>query len=477
MRTTKLVIAMVMMLSVSAYAAPLRDHPATDMGAGWRLGTQAYTFNRFTFFEAVDKAAQIGLDWIEAYPGQRLCKELPEAKMHHTMPAGQRELVQKKLAESGIRLVCYGVVGLPNNEEECRRVFNFCKIMGIENIASEPPEDAFDLIDRLCREYRIAVAIHNHPKPSHYWNPDTVLKVCQGRSKWIGACADTGHWMRSGVNPLEAVKQLQAEKRIIYFHLKDLNEFGIRNAHDVPWGKGKANMPLILKYLAESNFRGVFSAEYEHNWLNSVPELQQCAKFFNQASWMLKPSGWKPLLKDDLSNAQFKPGSWTLENDVLARQGGGYIWTKERFGDFILDLEFKVVKGANSGVFIRTGNLRDLVQNSIEVQIHDTGDGATHGDCGAIYNCLSPSKKVTKPAGAWNHMTIQAMGPMIYVVMNGVQIIDMNVNEWDTPHKNKDGSRNKFSKAIKDMPREGFIGFQDHGQPVWYRHVRIKKFN
>ena len=84
---------------------------------------------------------------------------------------------------------------------------------------------------------------------------------------------------------------------------------------------------------------------------------------------------------------------------------------------------------------------------------------------------------MTKPAGQWNHMTIKAMGPMIYVVMNGEQIINMNVDQWDTPHKNPQGTRNKFSKAIKDMPREGFIGFQDHGQPVWYRHVRIKKFD
>ena len=90
MRTPKLLIVMVMVLSISAYAAPLTQHPATDMGQGWRLGTQAYTFNRFTFFETVDKAAQIGLDWIEAYPGQRLCKELSDAKMHHTMPADQR---------------------------------------------------------------------------------------------------------------------------------------------------------------------------------------------------------------------------------------------------------------------------------------------------------------------------------------------------------------------------------------------------
>ena len=181
-------------------------HPATDVYDGWRLGSQAYTFNRYTFFEAVDKVASLGLSWIEAYPGQSLSKELPDDKLIHTMPQDQRDAVKKKLRESGIRLINYGVVSLPNDEAECRKVFDFARDMGIETIVSEPPEEAFDLIDKLCQEYQIKVGIHNHPKPSHYWDPDIVLRVLQGRSEWLGSTSDTGHWMRSGVNPLEALK-------------------------------------------------------------------------------------------------------------------------------------------------------------------------------------------------------------------------------------------------------------------------------
>ena len=105
--------------------------------------------------------------------------------------------------------------------------------MGIKTLVSEPAEDAFDTLDKLCEEYGINVAIHNHPKPSIYWDPDTVLKVCKGRSKRIGACADTGHWARSGFDPIECIKKL--EGRIISFHLKDLNKKAA-DAHDVPWG-------------------------------------------------------------------------------------------------------------------------------------------------------------------------------------------------------------------------------------------------
>ena len=142
-------------------------------------------------------------------------------------------------------------------------MFEFAKDMGIETLVSEPDEDAFDTLDKLCEEYGINVAIHDHPKPSHYWNPDTVLKVCQGRSKRIGACADTGHWVRSGLNPIECLKKL--EGRIICFHFKDLNKLG-PDAHDVPWGTGVCDVKGMLAEIHRQKLKAVFSIEYEYNW-------------------------------------------------------------------------------------------------------------------------------------------------------------------------------------------------------------------
>ncbi|MHC4062650.1 MAG: sugar phosphate isomerase/epimerase family protein [Planctomycetota bacterium] len=232
------VVVMLASYKGQAQEIPPRVHPATDAYDGWRLGTQAYTFRKFSFYDAVDKAASLGLCWIEAYPGQKVSDENPDVKMNHEMSAEMRQQVKKKLAERGVKLVNYGVVRLVNDEAECRKVFDFCRDMGIETIASEPKAEAFDLVERLCKEYKIKVAIHNHPKDSTYWHPDKVLEVCRGRSKWIGACADTGHWMRSGVDPLEAIKKL--EGRIVSLHFKDLNEFGQRKAHDVVWGTGSS---------------------------------------------------------------------------------------------------------------------------------------------------------------------------------------------------------------------------------------------
>ncbi len=452
---------------------PVDSHPTIDAYDGWRLGVQAWTFNRFTLYEAIDKTASLGLDWIEAYPhGQKLSKDKPDIVFGHEMPLELRYEVKQKLADAGVRLVNYGVVGLPNDEVECRKVFEFAREMGIETLVAEPPAEAFDMLDRLCQEYKISIAIHNHPKPSGYWNPDTVLEVCKARSKWIGACADTGHWMRSGVNPVKTLKKM--EGRIISLHFKDINEFGKREAHDLVWGTGVGDVRAMLQEMHRQNFKGVFSIEYEHNWEKSLPEIRQCVSFFSEVAGELKPTGWRDLFADDLSNCIYKQGSWAMVDGVLTRKGGGDIWTKETFGDFVLDLEFKTANGSNSGVFIRTGDIADFVQTGIEVQIHETTDGTTRGACGAIYDCLAPTKNTVKKAGQWNHYTITCKANKIYVVLNGEQIIDMDLEKWTEPHKNPDGTKNKFRTAFKDMPRKGHIGLQDHGDPVWFRNVKIK---
>ncbi|MBN2311160.1 MAG: sugar phosphate isomerase/epimerase [Candidatus Hydrogenedentes bacterium] len=257
--------------------------PAAE-ALGWHLGCQAYSFKRFTFYEAVDKVASLGLHYIEAYPGQTLSAERPDVKFGPNMGAEVEQEVLAKLKAAGVQLVNYGVTGLMNDEAQCREVFEFAKRMGIETICSEPPEDAFDTIEPLCEEYGINVAIHNHPAPSRYWNPDKVLEVCAGRSERIGACADTGHWMRSGINPLEALKKL--EGRIISFHFKDLNQMD-KDAHDVPWGTGQADVQALLTEIRRQGIEAVFSVEYEHNWENSLPEIAESVVYFDKVAAQL----------------------------------------------------------------------------------------------------------------------------------------------------------------------------------------------
>ena len=249
---------------------------------GWRLGMQAYTFNRFTFFEAIDKTESLGLRTIEAFPGQRLSADHGDAVIDHNMDAALYPAVREKLAAADVKLACYGVVALSSAEAESRRVFDFAKAMGIETIVSEPALDAFDLLDKLTAEYGITVALHNHPTPSFYWNPDTVLDAIAGHSEMIGSCSDTGHWMRSGVDPLDALRKL--EGRIVSLHMKDLNKFGTMDCHDVPFGQGEGNIRGCLEELLRQGVGAVFSIEYEHNWDDSVPEIAEGVKYFDQVA-------------------------------------------------------------------------------------------------------------------------------------------------------------------------------------------------
>lgn len=266
------------MAFVSMAFAEEKADKAISKEPQWKLSVQAYTFREYSLFEAIDKAKALGLKYIEAYPGQRLRPE-DTSRFDHNISAEVREQVQKKLKEAGIKMVNYGVVDVGTTEASARKVFDFAKAMGIETIVSEPDPKMMETLDELTREFKINLAIHNHPKPSRYWNPEFVLQAVEGRSKRVGACADTGHWQRSGLDPTECLKKL--EGRIISLHFKDLNERS-PGAHDVPWGTGAGDVPSMLAELKRQGFSGVFSIEYEHNWKSSMPEIAKCIEAFNR---------------------------------------------------------------------------------------------------------------------------------------------------------------------------------------------------
>jgi sugar phosphate isomerase/epimerase len=247
---------------------------------GFAIGCQAYTFNRFSVFEAIEKTAQAGGKVIEFYPGQKLSPAEPDTKLDHAASAETIAKVKAKLAEHGLLAVNYGVVGIPRDEAGARQIFEFARKMGIRAITTEST-DALDTIEKLAKEFDIQVAIHNHPvrpnDPNYkVWDPQYVADLVRNRDRRIGACADTGHWVRSNLDPVKCLKVL--EGRLISCHLKDLNRMG-PGAHDVPFGTGVANMAGVLDELKRQGFDGNISLEYEHNWDHNVPEVAQCIGF------------------------------------------------------------------------------------------------------------------------------------------------------------------------------------------------------
>ena len=247
---------------------------------GFFIGCQAYTFNRFTVFEAIEKTALAGGRVIEFFPGQKLSKDEPAVTWDHNASAETIQKVKDKLAEHKLKAVNYGVVGVPKDEAEARKLFEFAKAVGLRAITTESVE-AIDTIEKMVKEYDIMVGFHDHPRrPDNadyrMWDPNYILSLVKDRDARIGSCADTGHWVRSNLNPVDCLRILKG--RIVSSHLKDLNEMGSR-AHDVPYGAGVADIPAILEELKSQGFEGNISLEYEYHWDNSTPEVAQCIGF------------------------------------------------------------------------------------------------------------------------------------------------------------------------------------------------------
>jgi sugar phosphate isomerase/epimerase len=260
------------LFSCSAPPAP------TAQALGWEIGPQAYTFRNFTFFEAVDKAKSLGLHYIEAYPGQLIGGGL-KGKMSYTMDSATGGQILDYLKKQDVKMLSYGVI-VPDSPAQWDSLFVWAKTMGLENIVSEPHLDQMSYISQLCDQYGINVAIHNHPLPSHYWSPDTLLAAIQGQSPRIGSCADVGHWKRSGLDPVACLKKL--EGHIIELHFKDIASAS-PEAEDTVWGTGVCDLDAMVQELHRQQFKGLFSIEYEADPENNIPQIQQSLKNFDQA--------------------------------------------------------------------------------------------------------------------------------------------------------------------------------------------------
>ncbi|NLF67839.1 MAG: DUF1080 domain-containing protein [Candidatus Anammoximicrobium sp.] len=166
------------------------------------------------------------------------------------------------------------------------------------------------------------------------------------------------------------------------------------------------------------------------------------------------------------------PGAgWVVQDGTLIRQKpAGYIWSKQSFGDFVLELEFKTE--GNSGVFFRTGNPRDCVQTGLEMQVDKPAAKPNKHTVGALYDALAPTKNAA--LNDWNKVVITCRGSRVTIEMNREQIVVADLDQWNQAGKNPDGTPNKYRTALKDFPREGKIGLQEHGAVVAYRNIRVK---
>jgi hypothetical protein len=193
-------------------------------------------------------------------------------------------------------------------------------------------------------------------------------------------------------------------------------------------------------------------------------------------------SGWQDLFAPDLSNAVFSEGVWYVKDGVLTADKDECIWTKKQYKNFILSLEFKNAPGSNSGVIVYCSDLKNWIPNSIEIQICDDfsekwSKMPPTWHCGAIFGRLAPKKSVVRKPGEWNRMVIKCVGPMIYVVLNGELVTEMDMRKWTSAKTNPDGSSIPpwLSRPAAELDQVGYIGLQGkHGDAaIYFRNIKI----
>lgn len=269
--------------NVAGASEKVRCSTPSAVKLGWIVGSSQYTFRRFSLFEALGMIADLGIQGVEPDFFLPLDKARPKLKVNQDLSPEVRKELKQRLADRGMTMLAF-YSNLGAKMDDARKIFDFCKEMGVGTIVAEPPPETFDAIEKLCDEYQINLAVHNHPKKPNYkyWDPDNVLAVCKGRGKRIGACCDTGHWVRSGLDCVECLKKL--EGRILAFHLKDVAEKGNPAARDVPLGKGKADYTAVLKELKRQGYRGYMGIEYEHDSPQLIDDVTQCAAFVEKTA-------------------------------------------------------------------------------------------------------------------------------------------------------------------------------------------------
>ncbi|MDR1269460.1 MAG: sugar phosphate isomerase/epimerase [Planctomycetaceae bacterium] len=244
--------------------------------SGLSLAVQTWTFRLFDLDVGIRKIHEAGVGLAEISGGIQISGQKKRAS---AMTAEERKQIKNVFAENKVKPISLG--GCQGTPEE----FDFASEMGMLRLQGEPPFEKLVEISERAEKYKIQFTLHNHAKPNKYWNYKETLQRLNGCSSWLGFCPDTGHMIRSGIDPLVAIKELKG--RIFAVHLKDLNDISTpelpkNNLHDVPWGTGQGQVEAILRELSAQKKDITVIIEYEYDWENNLPAVTQCAAFFRK---------------------------------------------------------------------------------------------------------------------------------------------------------------------------------------------------
>ncbi|MDZ4687365.1 MAG: sugar phosphate isomerase/epimerase [Planctomycetaceae bacterium] len=263
--------------TLAAATPALFAQTGDDAYRGFRVGIQSYSLRGYDVETALKHTQTLGLKFWEAYP-----KHLPMSSLPAKI-AEQKALV----AKYGVTVTGYGVLPFNTNETQARSQFEFAKAMGITSLSADPEKskETFDLLDKLVAEYDVAIAIHNHGPGHRYDKISDVADIVKDRHPKIGACVDTGHYLRSDEDPAEAISRLG--KRVFGVHLKDVKTVtndGKSSKQFKILGEGDLNIVACLKALKAFDYQGTVALEYEENPENPLSDLEVCLKNLRAAA-------------------------------------------------------------------------------------------------------------------------------------------------------------------------------------------------
>lgn len=270
--------------SALALALPTSADDKKDPFGGFTLGIQSYTFRNFDLEPTLKKIKDLGLSSVEFYPGQK-------GQVGINSTPAQIAAVLKLCKEYGITPRCWGVVPFSKNHDANKKLFDFGKALGVAAFSADPEPDSFDSLDKLCDEYKIAIAIHPHGpagggKLHRWYGSEVILPAVKNHHELIGTCLDTGHLIRSAQQPfnkkLDPATEIRAMgKRNFGLHLKDHDN---ARKTDVVFGKAVLDVPGILKALREVGFKYMISIEYEAKPEDPTEDVKGCIEVFKKAA-------------------------------------------------------------------------------------------------------------------------------------------------------------------------------------------------
>ncbi|CAN5143760.1 hypothetical protein BH11BAC6_BH11BAC6_17010 [soil metagenome] len=244
-----------------------------------------WTFHTVDFPKSLDEVDSAGVKYIEPNTFHKTGTQFNDSMILQLSPAGIQKL-KTLVAQKDLKVGSIYIVG-DSTIQSWKKQFEIAKEFGVQYVTAEPPLKMWDSIDSLAGVYKIKVAIHEHWKGvSRYWSPDTVLAAIKDHPNF-GVCADLGHWPKSGINPVDAVKQLAGH--ILIVHFKDIAAYNDPKLVDVPAGTGIVDFPAVLGELKKQNFKGYIYIERDAQDLpNNLPSVIETVKYYNAQLVKLK---------------------------------------------------------------------------------------------------------------------------------------------------------------------------------------------